>query len=191
MGFVEAHVLADVIAETADPVARSRRFHARVRRLLKPHFDFCVAADQGFLARAKMARGEPVSFFDRLFSKVFENILAPALEEKPVVAREWLKTQQLREVSPPWVAVLLIFYMLLLWVQRTLKGIHREKPSYAPSRVEMLHALSSALTAPTVSASPSSLPPSISPSDPPPAPLPSQLSTALVPARVPQFPGRS
>jgi len=142
MAFVEAHALADVLTQTSDPLDRARRYHRSVHRLLRPHFDFCVAADKGFLARAKMARGDAVSLLDRFLSKMYVSVLAPALEEKPVVSKEWLKAQQMREVSPPWVALLFLLYTLLLWALRTLRGVEYKPPAVAPSRDDMLRAVS-------------------------------------------------
>jgi 2-polyprenyl-6-methoxyphenol hydroxylase-like FAD-dependent oxidoreductase len=141
MAFVEAHALADVLAETKDPLDRARRFHRSVHRLLRPHFDFCVAADKGFLARAKMAHGDAVSFLDRFLSKMYVSVLAPALEEKPLVSKEWLKAQQMREVSPPWVALLFLLYTFLLWALRTVRRVEYKPPAVAPSRDDMLRAV--------------------------------------------------
>jgi 2-polyprenyl-6-methoxyphenol hydroxylase-like FAD-dependent oxidoreductase len=176
MAFVEAHALADAISGTDEPLARAKRYHGTVHRLLRPHFDFSVAADKGFLARAKMARGDAVSFFDRFVSKVYESVLAPALEEKPVVSREWLKAQQMREVTPPWVAIFFVFYVLLLWALRAMRGVERLTRPVAPSREEMLHAVLAAqatghrLQATGSESAPASDPALAPASDPAPAP---------------------
>jgi 2-polyprenyl-6-methoxyphenol hydroxylase-like FAD-dependent oxidoreductase len=203
MAFVEAHALADVLAETGDPLARAKRYHGSVHRLLRPHFDFSVAADKGFSARAKMARGDAVSFFDRFVSKVYESVLAPALEEKPVVSREWLKAQQMREVTPPWVALLFVFYVLFLWAARTIRGTERVTTPVAPSREAMLSAVQAAPhpgPAPdpypdsAIATAPSSVPPPSLPSSAPPSsasssspPPPLHPAAAPVP-RAPRVP---
>src|SRR5262249_49203571 len=141
----------------SEPLARARRFHQRVHRLLRPHFDFCVAADQGFSARAKMARGDAVSLFDRFVSLVYTSVLAPALEERPVISREWLKAQQMREVSSPWVALYLLLFTLVLWLIRVARRIEPKRPSIAPTRDAMLRALSPA-PAPAYAAVPATAP---------------------------------
>lgn len=172
MAFVEAHALAEVLRETSNPLARARRYHRRVHRLLRPHFDFCVAADHGFSVRATMARGEAVSPFDRFVSQLLESVLTPALDEKPAVAREWIRAQQLREVSPPWVAILFLLYTLFLWAVRTLKRAERPVQAFAPSRTEMLR----------------SLEPLAAPSLPPPEAVPSVTASSLSHASPSSFP---
>jgi hypothetical protein len=190
MAFVEAHALADVIAETDEPLARAKRYHRSIHRLLRPHFDFSVAADQGFLSRAKMARGDAVSSFDRFVSKVYESVLAPALEEKPVVSREWLKAQQMREVTPPWVAIFFVFYVLVLWALRAIRGGERLTRPVAPTREEMLRAVLGAQAAgsePAAASATSSAPPPAPSSSPPPH-RPAAASAVPRSPRVPHIP---
>lgn len=194
MAFVQAHALAETLEKTADPLARARRYHRRVRELLRPHFDFCVAADRGFAVRARMARGEPVSLFDRLISKAYEKVLAPALEERPLVSREWLRAQQMREVSPPRVALMVLLYTLYLWALRVLRGTRRPPRTDAPSRADMLRAVATFAPHPAPASSsphPSSPRPSLLPSTPlpppllPPPTLPSSIPPSPLPSSIP------
>jgi 2-polyprenyl-6-methoxyphenol hydroxylase-like FAD-dependent oxidoreductase len=138
--FVQAQALAEALAATADPRARAQRYHRSVWRLMRPHFDFCVAADRALQTRAKLARGESVSFADRLVSKVYESAFLPALEHSPWVAREWLKAQQMCELAPPWVAISLLLYVLCSWPLRRFSGTRALPARGGPPRSEMLRA---------------------------------------------------
>jgi 2-polyprenyl-6-methoxyphenol hydroxylase-like FAD-dependent oxidoreductase len=145
--FVQAHALADTLARTSDPAERAQRYHAQVWRQLRPHFVFCQAADAAFWARARGARGEAVSLRDRLANRMYESVFIPALEQSPMIAREWLKAQGMGEPSPPWVAVWMVLYMLVLWPLRLVLGAQRRLlPQVGPVRSEMLRACLAAET---------------------------------------------
>ncbi len=144
--FVQADVLADVLAASRDPVERMRRFHRGVRTLLMPHFRFSVQADRAFLARARGLRGERLTFFDGVASYLYEHAFGPAIEESPFVAREWIKVQQLSPVSPPWVGFLVALRTLFLLLVRRVRGVRREAPKFAPPRDELVKGLPAAPT---------------------------------------------
>ncbi|HEX4353650.1 MAG TPA: hypothetical protein VHZ95_12060 [Polyangiales bacterium] len=135
--FVQAQLLAETFAKTRDERARAVQYHRGAKRLLRPHFDFCVAADRAFIARAKQARGDKVSFADRMLSHIYEAAFLPALEESGWVAREWLRAQQMCELAPPWVALSVLLYALARW---PLRGFRRAPalPASGPERSEML-----------------------------------------------------
>lgn len=139
--FVQADVLAEVLAGSRDPLERMRRFHRNVRTLLMPHFRFSVQADRAFLARARGLRGEPLTLFDAVASYLYEQAFGPAIEESPFVAREWIKVQQLSPVSPPWVGFLVVLRTLFLLLVRRVRGIRREAPKFAPARDELVNGL--------------------------------------------------
>jgi hypothetical protein len=94
-----------------------------------------------------------VSLRERLANRIYEAAFLPALDESPLVAREWLKAQQMGEVSPPWFAVVVIVYMLLLWQLRVLSRAQRRLPRLGPVRSEMLDACFPAETSSKDSAS--------------------------------------
>jgi hypothetical protein len=112
-----------------------------VRTLLKPHFDFSRAADRAFLARARMARGDAVTFAERLMSYLYEEAFAPIIEVDQRLAREWVKASQMREVSPPWVGLWLMLRLFVLFFVQKLTGRLRKLPSFGPSRDDMLRSL--------------------------------------------------
>jgi 2-polyprenyl-6-methoxyphenol hydroxylase-like FAD-dependent oxidoreductase len=53
---IEAHLLAEVLDETADPSARARLYDARVKAELTPYFDDMRNQDRAAIRRAKNAR---------------------------------------------------------------------------------------------------------------------------------------
>ena len=138
--FVQAHALAEVLVATADAHERSQRYHRAVWTLLRPYFGFCVSADRVFLSRAKQARGEHIAWLDRVLSKIFEAAFLPAIEESGWVAREWLKAQQMAELSSPFRALQMLAYMALRWPIRALSGARRLVPPVGPARTQMLEA---------------------------------------------------
>ncbi|HEY2735213.1 MAG TPA: hypothetical protein VGI70_14550, partial [Polyangiales bacterium] len=135
--FVQARALAETFAVERDPQARAVRYHRSAKRLLRPHFDFCVAADRAFIARAKEARGDKISLPDRLLSHIYEAAFLPALEESGWVAREWLRAQQMCELAPPWVALSVLLYALASWPLRRWRRVPA-LPASGPRRSEML-----------------------------------------------------
>jgi 2-polyprenyl-6-methoxyphenol hydroxylase-like FAD-dependent oxidoreductase len=143
MAFVQAKALAETLAVEGAPEEHASRYFARVRTLLKPHFDFSRAADRAFLARARMTRGDPVSFAERLMAYLYEEMFAPIIEVDQRLAREWVKASQMREVSPPWVGLALAMRMFVLFLVLKLTGKLKKMPSFGPSRAAMLASLPS------------------------------------------------
>jgi 2-polyprenyl-6-methoxyphenol hydroxylase-like FAD-dependent oxidoreductase len=136
--FVQAHALADALASSEDPRARAERYHSDVHELIRTHFQFCVAADAGFLARAKHVRGERMTPVQTIAARAFQSGFLPAVEESPFVAREWWKLQQMGKASGPLVFVMVILQMVLLWFKRLLSGRRWQLPYLGPSRDQML-----------------------------------------------------
>lgn len=147
--FVQAHALADALASSSEPRARSDRYHSEVHELMRTHFQFCLAADAGFLARAKHVRGARMSPVQQVAARAFQSGFLPAVEESPFVAREWWKLQQMGKASGPSVFFLVILQMALLWLKRLLSGRRYQLPHLGPTRDEMLAACAARLSANT------------------------------------------
>jgi 2-polyprenyl-6-methoxyphenol hydroxylase-like FAD-dependent oxidoreductase len=136
--FVQAHALGEALLRQREPGARATHYHRSVWRLLRPHFDFCVAADRGFLARARQVRGETLPWRERMVSQAYESAFLPALEESRWVAREWLRAQQMCEIASPWVALQLLVYLLFRWVLRGRSASPKLPAQVGPERGDML-----------------------------------------------------
>jgi 2-polyprenyl-6-methoxyphenol hydroxylase-like FAD-dependent oxidoreductase len=141
MAFVQAKALAETLATDGSPEEHASRYFGKVRTLLKPHFDFSRAADRAFLARARMTRGDAVSFPERVMAYLYEELFAPIIEVDERLAREWVKASQMREVSPPWVAILLAIRMFALYLVLKVTGKLKKMPSLGPPRDVMLASL--------------------------------------------------
>jgi 2-polyprenyl-6-methoxyphenol hydroxylase-like FAD-dependent oxidoreductase len=149
-GFVQAHALATAIEAERDPRARARAYHRDVWVLMRPHFGFCTVADAGFLARAKAARTGEMTRSERLASSAFERVFLPAIEDSPFVMREWLRLQQMAEGSSPWVVLLMLLRMAMLWLMRMLTRNRWQLPRLGPSRDDMVRACGTPNGAPSI-----------------------------------------
>lgn len=98
--FLQAQALADVLVETADPAARAQSYEQRTHALLRPAFDLSVSTDRIYHARAQLRRGTRVPFGARLVNYLYEHAFLPANATSILVAREFIKAQQMRELSP-------------------------------------------------------------------------------------------
>ena len=154
--FLQAHVLAEVLAQTRDPSERSRRYYREAREILLPHFQFSIRADHMLQSRSKQSRGIPIPVADRLMRHAFEVAWTPAMNESPLVAREMIKAIEMREISPLGVRLAVLFQILWYFL---LSFFKREKPVVlfaGPPRVEFMSKLpapSPERTAPLVRAS--------------------------------------
>lgn len=106
-GIIQAHILADVLRATSDPLARAKFFAARVREELKPFYDAMVKQDAAWMLRAEKAHAPSsrLPLRARLMRSFAEDALVPAARGSLKVARrlarpfhmlegpsEWLKT---------------------------------------------------------------------------------------------------
>ncbi|HKU43733.1 MAG TPA: hypothetical protein VJR89_36490, partial [Polyangiales bacterium] len=137
--FVQAHVLGAVLAETQDESRRSRAYYERTRGLLWPYFQLAVATDSMYHARARLARGLPVSFAERLLNHLYESAWLPATYSSALMAREFLKSVQMREGSGVGTRLLVMFHLARAW-WATLLG-RKTRPLLVPPRAEFLRGL--------------------------------------------------
>jgi 2-polyprenyl-6-methoxyphenol hydroxylase-like FAD-dependent oxidoreductase len=142
--FVQAHALAETLAERKDPLASARRYDQRTRALLRTHFDFAVVSDRMYLARAKRERGLSLPARDRVVDHLFERAWIPAMRDSLFVARELVKAAQMREVSSLPVRLAMVFFILLAWVRNAFKRENPTPLAVGPSRNELLDGLSPA-----------------------------------------------
>jgi hypothetical protein len=89
-------------------------------------------------ARARLARGETLTGVERFMSFVYERMVTPAIDEDAVVAREWLKVQQMRDVSPPWVGLYMVLRVLVRWFVATVRGHRPSTCVHGPPRAALL-----------------------------------------------------
>jgi 2-polyprenyl-6-methoxyphenol hydroxylase-like FAD-dependent oxidoreductase len=115
--FVQAQVLGEVLRDIPDPSRRSQVYYERTRALLNPYFELSVATDRIYHTRARMKRGLPVPFAERLINHAYESAWLPATYSSPLMAREFLKSVEMREPSTSFVVRLLVlFHLTRAWL---------------------------------------------------------------------------
>jgi 2-polyprenyl-6-methoxyphenol hydroxylase-like FAD-dependent oxidoreductase len=135
--FVQAEALAGVLASTAHPVERARGYSERVEAQLRPQYEFSIAGDQLFAARARRARGEAMPRSLRFVDYLTDQIWAPAALESPFVARESVKTIQMQEISSFWTRIAVLAFMFFSWARRGFRRVDLVAERSGPSRNEL------------------------------------------------------
>lgn len=103
-GILHAHILADVIRATDDPIARAKFFAARTREELHPFFDAMVRQDAAWIARAARARGPRAraKLSARLLRSFAEDAVLPATRGNLAVARRLARPFHMLEPPNDW-----------------------------------------------------------------------------------------
>jgi 2-polyprenyl-6-methoxyphenol hydroxylase-like FAD-dependent oxidoreductase len=135
--FVQAELFAEVLAASSDASTRARKYYARTRALMKPHFDFCVAADRMLDSQGRLSRGEAISLTDRVIKYAFEEAWIPAMKRNQLVAREMIKALEMRELSSVWLRIAVLLHLALAWViTRFARGKRRAaRPEFGHRKV--------------------------------------------------------
>ena len=126
--FVQAQALAEALQHSADPSARAQRYYASTRAQLHPIFELSTNTDRLYHVRAKLRRGQPVAFAERVLNFFYERAFLPANQESLVVAREFIKATQMRETSDLATRVVAGWHML----RALLRSWSRGSPALAP-----------------------------------------------------------
>jgi hypothetical protein len=138
--FVQASVLAEVLRDVTDPQERVRRYYARSHELLNPYFELSVATDRMYRTRAKLRRGAKVAPADVVINYAYERAWLPATYRYPLLAREFLRSVQMREVSSLPVRLLAMWLLLVGFVQSLARRHHT--PQEPLEREEFLRRVS-------------------------------------------------
>lgn len=120
-GILHAHILADVIAESADPLRRAQHFDERTEKELRPIFTASLREDRNGIARsAAILQGRTLDKPDSLkkwFRLAFGDALGAASREQLHVLRGAMKTFHLLEkpgafLNDPKIRRTVLRYML-------------------------------------------------------------------------------
>jgi 2-polyprenyl-6-methoxyphenol hydroxylase-like FAD-dependent oxidoreductase len=136
--FVQAKLLAEVLAASSDASERARRYQALAREQLQIHFDFCLEADRLFKNRGKLSRGEAIPAADRTVSYIYNEAWTPAMHRSPLVARELIKAMQMREPSSIRVRFAMLWELLVAWLVTRFKPEEMPHVEAAPARAKLL-----------------------------------------------------
>ncbi len=140
-GILHAHILADVIAESRDPVSRAHRFDERTEKELRPIFSASLREDRNGIARsAAVLEGRTLDKPDDLkkwFRLAFGDALGAASREQLHVLRGAMKSFHLLEnpgafLKDPKIRRTVLRYMLK---GRRRNSAKRLQPG--PGRAEM------------------------------------------------------
>lgn len=151
--FVQAHALAETLAETSTALERACRYEQKTRALFRTHFDFCLVGDRMYQARAKRERGLPIPLRDRIIDHLYERAWIPAMRDSLLVARELVKAMQMRDVSSLALRMLMVSHILRAWL---MSAFRREKPAplaLGPRRGELLLGLPPPVSTPVAAES--------------------------------------
>jgi len=100
-GILHAHILADVLAESPDPVIRALRFEERTEEQIRPIFKTSVSEDRSGIKRAAaVMEGRTLDQADSLkkwFRLAFRDAISAAAREEIQVVRGAMKTFNLLE----------------------------------------------------------------------------------------------
>ena len=146
---MHAHILADVMNETADPKARAIAFDARTRKALRPFWDVIVKQDLGAIRRAKQEQNpaHKPRLKARLIKSFADDAVGPATRGNLSVYRAIMKGFHMIDTPTAWLRrPLIVARVLAMWV--TPKPWKRAlyQPKLGPERQEMLTQLGLAST---------------------------------------------
>lgn len=103
-GIIQAHILADVLRATSDPLARAKFFAVRVREELRPFYDAMVKQDAAWMLRAEKAHAPSsrMRLRARLMRSFAEDALIPAARGSLEVARRLARPFHMLEGPNEW-----------------------------------------------------------------------------------------
>ena len=101
-GFLQGHLLARVIAQTSDPLARAQAFYAAQMREIRPYYDIMVKQDAQAIRRAERARDPDYQprFRTRVARHIVEQAIGPASRADITVFRALMRGFHMLEEDP-------------------------------------------------------------------------------------------
>ncbi len=152
-GILHAHILADVLDEQSDPVARAQRFAERTETELRPIFTASLKEDRSGIKRAvALAEGrdlEQARGFKARFALAFGDAIAAAARYNLRVFRGMLRTVNLLEAPGDFLKDRKTRYIVFAYMLRGRKRNAQARLMRGPDRNEMLALVQSSDTAGT------------------------------------------
>jgi hypothetical protein len=140
--YVQAQVLVDALTDP-DLRSRARIYEEGCQRLLHPYVKMSIDTDRMYHMRARLSRGEAVPIGKRIFNYLYEAAWLPAIHSDMVVAREFVKAVQMRELSRLSLRLQVILRILRALV-RTWLGHRVPQAKGPPPRAAFLRQLADA-----------------------------------------------
>jgi 2-polyprenyl-6-methoxyphenol hydroxylase-like FAD-dependent oxidoreductase len=141
---MEAHILRDIVAETADPVARARAYSQRTRAVLQPFYDDMRNQDRAAARRALhgLDPDHKPGLRGRLLRRFVEDGVAPAIRQDPDLFRAAMRAFHMLDPPRAWLGRPANLVKVLRTMARGRKAnahLYAEKPG--PGRWEMFRLL--------------------------------------------------
>jgi 2-polyprenyl-6-methoxyphenol hydroxylase-like FAD-dependent oxidoreductase len=142
---VEAHILRDVLEETADPGERLVRYSAKVKAALKPFYDDMAAQDRAAAARALrgLDPNRRATWAQKLGASFARDGLAVAVRSDPDLLRQALRAFHM--LDPPMklqAQPMTLVKGLAAWSRGRAANAAYQTPKLGPDRAEMFARLS-------------------------------------------------
>lgn len=140
-GAIQAHLLADIFAETADPVARMVRLDQRVRAEIRPFFDAMAKQDATAVRRAVQAQDPAYKpkFKAKLMKSFVEDAVGPATRGDLAVLRALMRPFHMHEHPTAWTKRLsVVGPILAAWATPKPLKAKLYAPPLGPERAQFL-----------------------------------------------------
>ena len=140
-GFLQAHMLAQIIAHEDDSMQRARKFDAAQHHEIRPYYDFMVAEDAKAIRRATTARdpAHPSSIKARVTKRFIIDALRPASRGDIDVFRALMRGFHMLE--DPKLALRnpkILLNIFRVWSQGPVHNAYLKPPTLGPEREHML-----------------------------------------------------
>ena len=136
--FVQAEVFAEALDKVQDPPEQWRFYTTRTRELLLHYYNLSIGTDRMYHARARLRRGLPIGLRETLLNYAYERVWLPATHRSPLMAREFLRSMQMREISGPATQLRVLGQLFLSFVRSLFR---RDAAPDVPPRAQMLQRL--------------------------------------------------
>lgn len=144
-GILHAHILADVLAETRDPVTRALWFEERTEERIRPIFDTSLREDKSGIKRAAAVReGKMLDEADSLkkwFKLAFRDAISAAAREEIQVVRGAMRSFNLLEVPGEFLRDWNIRKTILRYLLKGRKKNAARRLVPGPGRIELHRSL--------------------------------------------------
>jgi len=141
LAMMHAHILGNVVNETADPTERALKFQVRTKRDLRPFWEMTVKQDIGAIRRAKNEQNPNYRprLKARLIKSFADDAIGPATRSNLGVLRAIMKGFHMLEAPAAWLAhPLIVAHVLLTWLTPKRAKQNLYPPKLGPDRREML-----------------------------------------------------
>jgi len=142
VGALHAHMLADILQSTVDPVQRALKFAKRTEEELRPIYEASLSEDRSGIKRAKAMAGgtllEKTSGFKAWFGAAFGDALMAAIKDHVHVVRGMMRTVNLLEKPGDFLKEPAIRFTIFRYMLKGRKKNAAARIVSGPSRDEML-----------------------------------------------------